>query len=101
MHATINHEMVDSRLVFACPVLALGVAFITMNWWIMARRHFNDEWLSLGPFVGGLLGAAGLLMLPYRQMQWLWWIPLIVDPGCLPLIGRTLYSSFRDKFSQK
>src|SRR5262249_4445933 len=37
------------------------------------------------PFLGGLLGAAGLCLIPVKD-AWRWfWIPLIADVACIPI----------------
>jgi hypothetical protein len=46
------------------------------------RRSFE----SLVPLVGGVIGLIGLLICPAAQLRPLWWIPLILDFGCLPLL---------------
>ena len=55
------------------------------NW-----RHFltkttkGDDRLSPVPLAGGLLGIAAAYVCPVDAVWNYWWIPLIVDFGCLP-----------------
>jgi hypothetical protein len=42
---------------------------------------------SLVPLVGGGVGAIGALIAPHDMVQRLWWVPLIVDPGCALMFG--------------
>ena len=44
---------------------------------------------SIAPLLGGVVGALGALAIPSATVQRLWWVPLIVDPGCDFLFGWT------------
>jgi hypothetical protein len=37
------------------------------------------------PFIGGILGSVSLFLLPIAEVKSFWWIPLVVDLGCVPL----------------
>lgn len=41
---------------------------------------------SLIPFVGGVIGAIGILIFPNPQIHFYWWLPLVLDPGCCYLL---------------
>jgi hypothetical protein len=42
---------------------------------------------SLVPLIGGLAGMCGLLIIPYPPARVYWWLPLLLDIGCLPLLA--------------
>ncbi len=42
---------------------------------------------SLVPFIGGMIGTMGCMIAPLSTIQSLWWIPLLLDPGCGLLFG--------------
>jgi hypothetical protein len=72
----------------AVPLLILSVLTIVGNVTtviqrVSAERHGKSgpSWI---PFVGGIAGALGLLMLPIKGVSGYWWIPLLVDWGCVP-----------------
>jgi hypothetical protein len=65
--------------------LIAGGWVIFENWWIAAvvglvkREH--SSWI---PLIGGGLGCTGCLLSPYTALNRLWWLPLLVDLGCVP-----------------
>jgi hypothetical protein len=56
------------------------------------RRDKNAGGYSMIPLIGGVLGVIGCFVAPSATIQQLWWIPLIVDPGCALLF--TLLAGF-------
>jgi hypothetical protein len=70
-------------------LLLVGGFITTMNWgvlfrWVWRRKH--SSWI---PMVGGSLAAAGVALMPYAQVNTLWWVPLFLDWGCLPGLAVT------------
>ena len=63
------------------------------NWSIPFRKGGG----SLIPLLGGLFVAAGFAVVPVGSINSLWWVPLFVDLGCVPmfklLAGLLLYRS--------
>jgi uncharacterized membrane protein HdeD (DUF308 family) len=49
--------------------------------WFVLRRHG-----ALVPFIGGAAGAIACFLLPADSVRHCWFIPLLVDPGAVPLI---------------
>jgi len=69
-----------------------GVLLICFAWvasanaWISIRPYLskkNRKNNSLGPFIGGLVGMAGFLIAPNATLNSLWWLPLVLDIGCV------------------
>jgi hypothetical protein len=77
------------REVLAGLLLAFGALGVVTNlgclWTVYVFRKRRG--VSLVPFVGGLCGAAGLLVCPARGVAYYAWVPLVVDPGCLLLLA--------------
>ena len=42
---------------------------------------------SMIPLIGGVFGAIGCYIAPSESLNRLWWLPLIIDPGCALLFG--------------
>ena len=61
--------------------LAVCVSHLAMLLrWIREGVRF-----SCVPFVGGVAGAIGILMLPVAGLRWSFWLPLVIDIGAVPL----------------
>jgi hypothetical protein len=64
-------------------VAALNIAII----WVRVFKNRYSSWI---PIVGGLSGAAAFKILPLSWLNDLWWLPLLLDMGSLPLLTWTL-----------
>ena len=67
-------------------LLFLGGWASLANWTIPFRKGGG----SLIPLFGGLFAAAGLAVVPVDGLRSLWWVPLLVDLGCAPLMTLTV-----------
>ena len=70
------------RLIFAAILLIIGGGFIAYNamifWLTVVRKELAP---SVAPIFGGVIAAAGILVLPVNG-SWQWaWVPLVVDWG--------------------
>jgi hypothetical protein len=73
------------RSTTAITLLLAGAAFISFNamvfWETIVRK---DHAPAVLPIFGGILGAAGIALLPFPE-AWIWaWVPLVIDWGGLP-----------------
>ena len=91
-------------------MIALGL-FIGVSQWlaiaaVSRRKKENPECsgYSMAPLIGGLIGTIGCLLSPSPTIRSIWWIPPIIDPGCVLLfsavIGSLVYSLFRKLFTR-
>jgi hypothetical protein len=70
-------------------LLAIGCIVIIGNWWVPIKYYVlkrRERSISCMPIVGGVLASFGLLLSPYSWLHEFFWIPLVVDIGCLPMI---------------
>jgi hypothetical protein len=66
-------------------VLALLFADLSMfNAWTVIDYRLTGRHASAIPFIGGIAGAIAAGLLP--PVQSLWWIPLFVDYGSVPML---------------
>ena len=75
------------RWIFAIPFFLL--------FGILAVGHIVGMWLfyvkkqkvgSMIPFSGGISGVIGLAILDWKLALYWFWVPLLLDIGCLPMI---------------
>ena len=76
-----------------------GATFVVANWhgllaWLIKRKRS-----SAIPLLGGALLAFAIVVAPGQSVRWLWWLPLILDPGCLLLLVTTALFWLRGGFS--
>ena len=57
---------------------------IMANLWIMfgGLIRKREKFESLIPFVVGIAGAVGVLLLPIDKAHAFWWVPIVADVGC-------------------
>jgi len=70
-----------------------SVANISIIIECVVRRRF----VSRIPLVGGIAGAAALLIAPIPALHWWWWSPLLLDVGCLPDVMVAVANRMRRK----
>jgi hypothetical protein len=70
---------------FGILLAAVGSLVCIGNWWLVLRYVFRRQKASLVPLIGGLSWAASLLIVSNGAARFAW-LPLLLDPGCLPLI---------------
>jgi hypothetical protein len=69
----------------AAVLAAVGGWVIAVNWMIVLRLGG-----SLVPLVGGLLVALAVALVPWEGLRGWWWVPLVVDWGCMPMLVLTV-----------
>jgi hypothetical protein len=84
-----------------------GFFFINFVWvaicnlWTIIRFYLYGKKGSRIPFIGGILGLFGIFLAPGGVLLKYWWIPLVLDVGCLPLLVQTIWFLIRRKFIRK
>lgn len=61
-------------------LLTLGNLAIVYRWFVLKRHG------SLVPLMGGAAGATACFLLADDSLRHWWFVPLLVDPGAVPLI---------------
>jgi len=70
------------------------------NWGILLllRRTYADGHRpSLVPLVGGVIGAAAVVLLPPLGIPW--WLPALLDPGCALYVALVAIAFLRERGS--
>jgi uncharacterized membrane protein HdeD (DUF308 family) len=74
-----------ARIVAGALLGIFATWIIVLHWSAVARRYIlkrpGGSWI---PVIGGVLGAAALVVLPLRDLHSYWWLPLVVDWGSAP-----------------
>jgi len=64
---------------------ALFALFAMVNALVFYKGTIKGEKVGSGvPFLGGIFGAIGFTTLPVPLLNQFFWLPLILDVGCLP-----------------
>jgi hypothetical protein len=71
---------------FAYLLLALGVMIACSNAWLMIRYWIYKETGSGIPIIGGMLAAVGMLLSGEAKLENFFWVPLLLDMGCVPMV---------------
>jgi len=83
--------MTIARWAISVVLLLFGLYMAVMNWAVFVNNHlFRRKWTSAVPFVGGVVGVLGILLLPVTGSWRFVWIPLIADWGSVPVIVASL-----------
>jgi ADP-ribosylglycohydrolase len=88
------------RWIMGLPLVAYSLYSAGFNFWemfIMPRcLPPGERGASPIIMIGGLFGMIGLLALPLPELHPWAWLPLVLDVGCLPLLGRMEWINWRD-----
>lgn len=89
------------RWIVGLPLVACSLYSTGFNFWgkfTLPRRLPHGE-CRPSPIImiGGLFGMIGLLTLPVPELRPWAWLPLVLDVGCLPLLGRMWLVSLQEK----
>ena len=76
----------------------LGATFFVANWHGLLAWLIKSKRSSAIPLLGGALLAFAIAVAPGHSVFRQWWLPLILDPGCLPLLVATVLFWLRRGF---
>ena len=65
-------------------LFAIFIALFLSNWFTVVNYLINKKHSSWIPLIGGIAGSASLLVYQNPNLHIYWWIPLVIDWGCLP-----------------
>jgi predicted lysophospholipase L1 biosynthesis ABC-type transport system permease subunit len=81
------------QCIVAVLLISLSLLIAIGQWWSIYSipKKLNVQGqprnYSMIPLFGGLLGAIGCLVATSSVVRQLWWVPLLIDPGCALLFG--------------
>jgi hypothetical protein len=79
------------RLV-AFGVLCLLGGYLIVGQWVGGIQSMRKQRnYSPVPLLGGGLAAIGIAVAPWPAVRTFWWLPPIVDPGCLGVLFLPFY----------
>src|SRR4051794_13852929 len=64
----------------------LGASLCLANYAMIIRYYTCGTRGSMLPLMGGLTVALGCILAPHAGIRSLFWVPLLADPGCVPLL---------------
>ncbi len=70
----------------AVVLLSVFVIFAGGNIGIALRWYLWRQRASTAPLAGGVAGMLAFLVVPWPTAHWWWWLPLLLDIGCVPLL---------------
>jgi hypothetical protein len=73
----------------AAAGVGLGVWGAAANYQMLWMNVRRGEHHSLVPLIGGAAGALGVAAIPVTGAGRWAWIPLVADPGCIPILVAT------------
>jgi hypothetical protein len=79
----------------------VSILFVVIGTWAILANWVGAVWQrrgSLIPVVGSLLASMAIVAVPLDAVRPFWWVPLILDLGCVPLLlltaGFLVYQGF-------
>ena len=86
------------RWVLSAVCIVSSMIVICGNYFIFIQTFITKRWASLIPFIGGILGAIGLGISPIDSLRNYWWMPFLIDLGCVPVLTWTaIYHLFHHR----
>jgi hypothetical protein len=89
--------MTIASWIVSLVLLGSWILVVSLNLWItfggLLRKR--EKFHSLIPFVGGLIGMVGVLFLPVSGVRHFWWVPLLLDLGCGPMLAAVVVDQIR------
>ncbi len=87
----------SGALIFFSGLSIVANLWITFGGLIKRREKFE----SLVPFIGGVVGVVGVLLLPVEKAHAFWWVPIVADLGCGFLLLGVIIEHIRKHFFGK
>ena len=86
-------------------ILSVGLGVLALyiiigNLWIAIAWYSLKKRASMIPFIGGILGSISFFLLPITAVKSFWWIPLLVDLGCVPLFIGIITEEIKKKLNR-
>jgi hypothetical protein len=85
------------RWTFSILLLLLSTLAIFANGQAVVQRFKGQQTGSFALIIGGVLGAIGLLISPMPSLHKWFWVPAVLDFGCLPYFAISAWFSMKSK----
>lgn len=86
--------------VISCALIAV-FALLAVSHLIMAyQRYVRRRSVSAVPLICGLIGCLGFYLSPDPSVARLWWLPFLLDWGCVPLLTECAVFWFLWKYTR-
>ncbi len=72
----------------------LGGWAIIANYVIVIRWYLKKQSGSIAPLLGGVLVSLAMITFPIEGISKWWWLPFVIDLGCLASLVGFLYAVF-------
>lgn len=98
------NKIENARWILAMICFVPAAFLIVMNWHIFwhnmqSRRKNVDSFSSWVPLIDGLLGALCLGLVPVPEVRRFWWVPIVIDYGCV--VGLTETAIYWSKYKKR
>ncbi len=72
----------------------------SLNLWIGWRELVKRDYrgVSVLPVFGGLVGSISIAISPLEQVRGLWWVPALIDYGCIPYLLLGLVMAIKERY---
>lgn len=80
-------------------LILVGGYLVIINAMAAYKGYVKKQHSSRAPLLGGLLMAIGISQIPVQALQPFWWVPFLVDYGCLPMVLELVYSTLKGRSS--
>src|SRR5687767_630183 len=68
-----------------------GAFFVYVNFAVIYIAYFKKKHVSPTGLIGGVLCAFAILICPDKAVLSWFWVPLVLDPGCLLLVCEFIF----------
>ena len=93
--------------ILAIPMILVSLYIGMGQWWSIysVPKQFNEQGKRRNYSMNsnswmGVIGAIGCLVAPHSYLNSLWWIPLLIDPGCALLFFLIMFGVAKFAFKR-
>jgi hypothetical protein len=91
-----SQHLLKTLLALVLALFSLNV--MAFNWGVVLGGLFLKKKMpSVVPFVGGVTGVYALKLAPWDSVHAYWWVPLLLDFGCVPCVVLLVLEQLTDK----
>lgn len=91
-------EMIYLSLSLGSVFTILALAHLYCAYKNLIKREYSPSYI---PFVNGFIGLGAILLYPYSSVRDWWWLPFLLDWGCLPMLIELIVFHWRHRNGNK